>query len=147
MYIPGLRKGARHGKCQKHSSSCNSHAQFCATLDKCAKQACSLSNCQKACWVCMVFFLSPWHLALVDSDLPEQLCQLLVFLHIACCIWIFKSPFLCAAVTRRKIDAMLDQPPQVTVAHLQQKGPRYVKHLRLWQGQRPPAESKDGSTV
>ena len=92
-------------------------------------------------------FLSPWHLALVDSDLPEQLCQLLVFLHIACCIWIFKSPFLCAAVTRRKIDAMLDQPPQVTVAHLQQKGPRYVKHLRLWQGQRPPAESKDGSTV
>lgn len=92
-------------------------------------------------------FLSPWHLALVDFDLPEQLCQLLVFLHIACCIWIFKSPFLCAAVTRRKIDAMLDQPPQVTVAHLQQKWPRYVKHLRLWQGQRPPAESKDGSTV
>lgn len=51
-------------------------------------------------------FLSLWHWwiliyrSLCHFVLSLQLCQLLVFMHIACCIWIFKSPFLCAVVTR-----------------------------------------------
>lgn len=89
----------------------------------------------------------------MDFDLPEPLsfCFELatlpvarVYAHSVLHMDLQKSFPMCCG---HSIDAMLDQPPQVTVAHLQQKWPRYVKHLRLWQGQRPPAESKDGSTV